>query len=191
MATSLRLPGAILCCIIFVTAATTILFVSSSAIAYEAYAPNAKSIDTVIYGDGHFVNNIELAMGYLDQEYPAEYTLVNRWISEIHPTDTYTRIDNNGICYINDKDIDASCYWLAGVLIHEAQHTEDDHTYFLNHTYTAKESEARALEAQGAYLGSVNHWTPVQIQSWVDGYLATDYWETIPAKYGESIAQAD
>ena len=186
MATGLRLPGAIVCCAIFVIVATTLLFSSTSAIAYESFPPHAKTTGPAIYGNDHFVNNIELAMGYLYQEYPDNYTSVNRWISEIHSTDTYTRIDNNGICYINDKDIDASRYWLAGVLIHEAQHTEDDHTYFLNHTYTARESEARALEAQGAYLGSVNRWTKDQVQNWVDGYLATDYWETIPAKYGES-----
>jgi len=191
MAVSLRVPAAIVCCTVLLIAATTLFFVSSTAVAYETSFPNAGATGPTVYGDSQFTNNLETAMGYLYQEYPADYASVNRWISEVHPTDTYTRIDNNGICYINEKDIDASRYWLAGVLIHEAQHTEDDHTYFLNHTYTARESEARALEAQGAYLGSVNHWNSDEIQSWVDGYLATDYWETIPAKYGENITPSE
>ena len=188
--TGFRVLRAIVCFTLLLTVATYGLAGTVSAIAYEAVPESSLgTIGPVVYGDSLFKDNVAYSMDYLRQAYPDNFGHVAYWIAEIRPTDTYTRIDNNGICYINEKDADASFYWLAGVLIHEAQHTQDDNTYFLTHPYTARESEARALEVQATYLGSVDHWTNEQVQSWVDGYLGTNYWETIPVKYGDSPLQ--
>lgn len=185
--TGFRVLRAFVCCALILLVATYVLSGTVSAIAYQS-APSESfgKVSPVISGDSMFKENVGISLAYLQRDYPDNYAHVIYWISEIRPTDTYTRIDNNGICYINANDADASHYWLAGVLIHEAQHTEDDNTYFLSHSYTARESEARALEVQAAYLGSVESWTGAQIQSWVDGYLGTNYWETIPVKYGDA-----
>jgi len=161
-----------------------------SAIAYQSVPSESfGKVSPVISGDSTFKENVGISLAYLQQDYPDNYSHVIYWISEIRPTDTYTRINNNGVCYINENDANASYYWLAGVLIHEAQHTQDDNTYFLSHSYTARESEARALEVQATYLGSVNSWTNDQIQNWIDGYFSTNYWETIPVKYGDAPLQ--
>jgi hypothetical protein len=137
----------------------------------------------VATGDNVFNGNVQKALDYLKADYPADYASVTFWLSEVRPTDTYTRVNTQGICYINDADADDSFYWLAGVLIHEAQHVADDDLYFVDNPYSDRESEQRALTVQAAYLGSVNSWTPTQADSWVDGWLAKQYWVTIPAKY--------
>lgn len=138
----------------------------------------------VVYGDAMFKGNVQQALDYLKTDYPADYANVTFWLAEIHPTDTYTRVNTSGICFVNGNDSTASFYWLAGVLVHEAQHVADDDIYFVDHAYSDRESEHRALDAQGAYLGSVSSWTPTQTQSWIDGWMAKEYWVTIPKKYG-------
>ncbi|WP_424359009.1 hypothetical protein [Methanocella sp. MCL-LM] len=182
-----RIARAAVCLIILAIALTSLFPASATAVAYEALpAGTFGAPGPTVYGDDRFKVSINTAMEKLQAEYPEDYLRVSSWISEIRPTDTYTQIDNHGICYIDPADATANPYWLAGVLVHEAQHTYDDSVYFSNHPYTARESEARALEVQAAYLGSVNSWTEDQVQSWVDGYLAQNYWETIPVKYGDS-----
>lgn len=143
------------------------------------------AIGAVPQGDATFNGNVQQALDYLKTAYPADYENVIFWLSEVRPTDTYTRVSKNGVCYINGADADASYYWLAGVLIHEAQHVADDDIYFVDNPYSDRESEHRALDVQGAYLGSVNSWTPDQTNSWIDGWLAKQYWVTIPEKYGQ------
>jgi|AGTN01.2.fsa_nt_gi hypothetical protein len=138
----------------------------------------------VVYGDDSFRGNVQQALDYLKTEYPADYANVTFWLAEILPTDTYTRVNTSGVCFLNGADADASFYWLAGVLIHEAQHVADDSIYFVGHPYSDRESELRALTVQAAYLGSVNDWTQAQTDSWIDGWLEKEYWETIPEKYG-------
>ena len=185
--TGIRILGVIICCTLLLLAVTYAFTGTVSAIAYQsAPVESFGKLSPVLSGDSMFKENVVKSLAYLQQDYPDNYSHVIYWIAEIKPTDTYTRIDNNGICYINEKDADASYYWLAGVLVHEAQHTQDDNSYFLSHSYTARESEARALEVQATYLGSVDHWTKEQVQSWIDGYLGTNYWETIPVKYGDA-----
>jgi hypothetical protein len=137
-----------------------------------------------VYGDGQFQGNVQHALDYLKADYPADYANVTFWLAEIHPTDTFTRVNTSGICFINGADADASFYWLAGVLIHEAQHVADDDVYFVDNAYSDRESEHRALNSQVSYLGSVNGWTQEQCNSWVDGWLAKEYWKTILEKYG-------
>lgn len=180
-----RVLRAVVCCILLLSATLYGFTGAASAIAYEASPGALKIGNTAVYGDTQFQSEISTALDYLRTEYPADYASVTRWIAEIRQTDTYTRIDNNGICYVDPGDANASLYWLAGVFVHEAKHTEDDNGYFLTHTYTARESEARALQVQAEYLGSVNGWTDAQGQNWVEGYLSTNYWETIPVKYGD------
>jgi hypothetical protein len=138
----------------------------------------------VVYGDDAFKGKMQQALDYLKADYPADYDNVTFWLSEVRPTDTYTRVNTSGICFINGSDADASYYWLAGVLIHEAQHVADDRIYFVDHPYTDRETEQRALTVQASYLRSVSGWTEEQSGSWVDGWLAKEYWATIPAKYG-------
>lgn len=184
---SFRIVRAATCLAILALIFTSLFPASATAVAYEALPVGSfGSPGPTMYGDGQFKASIADAMDYLKTEYPDDYGRVAYWISEIRPTDTYTRIDNHGICYIDPDDAKASRYWLAGVLIHEAQHTYDDNVYFSDRPYTARESEARALDVQAAYLGSVNGWTEEQVQNWIDGYLALNYWETIPVKYGDS-----
>jgi hypothetical protein len=127
---------------------------------------------------------VQQALDYLKADYPADYANVTFWLSEIRPTDTYTRVNTSGVCFLNDADAEASFYWLAGVLIHEAQHVADDDVYFVDHTYSDRESEQRALTVQADYLGAINSWTQEQSGSWIDGWLAKEYWKTIPEKYG-------
>jgi len=136
-----------------------------------------------IYGDEAFKSNVQQALDYLATNYPADYEIVVSWLDEIRPTDTYTRVNSAGICHLNADDSYASYYGLAGVLIHEAQHVNDDAIYFVDNPYTADESEHRALNIQAAYLGVVNDWTQEQADEWVDGWMAKRYWETIPEKY--------
>lgn len=136
-----------------------------------------------IYGDQRFKDNIQASLDYLKTNYPADYNNVTFWLAEIRPTDTYTRVNNYGTCYINGPDADASFYWLASVLIHEAQHVQDDDTYFIDNAYSDQESEHRALISQAIYLKSVSNWTQEQTDSWIDGWLQKKYWETIPKKY--------
>jgi hypothetical protein len=138
----------------------------------------------VVYGDDAFKASMQQALDYLNANYPADYESVTFWLSEVWPTDTYTRVNTSGICFINAADADASYYWLAGVLIHEAQHVADDRIYFVDSPYSDWESEQRALTVQATYLSSVNGWTKVQTDSWIDGWLAKQYWVTIPEKYG-------
>jgi len=59
----------------------------------------------------------------------------------------------------------------------------DDHGYFVDNPYSDRESEQRALTSQASYLGSVNGWTQQQDDDWVNGWLAKQYWVTIPQKY--------
>jgi hypothetical protein len=139
----------------------------------------------VANGDAAFNGNVQQALDYLKADYPADYANVTFWLSDVFPTDTYTRVNTSGICYVNGADADASYYWLASVLIHEAQHVADDRIYFVDHPYSDRESEQRALEAQVAYLGPVNSWTQAQSDSWVNGWLAKEYWVTIPEKYSQ------
>jgi hypothetical protein len=137
-----------------------------------------------VYGDDAFNGNVQQALDYLEAEHPSDHANVIFWLSEIRPTDTYTRVNSSGVCFLNDADAEASFYWLASVLIHEAQHVADDDVYFVDHTYSDRESEQRALTVQAAYLGAINSWTPEQSGSWIDGWLAKEYWKTIPEKYG-------
>jgi hypothetical protein len=160
----------------------SVLVVSTVAQTYPATLINRGA---VVHGDPAFTGNMQQALDYLKADYPADYDNVTFWLAEILPTDTYTRVNTSGICFINGNDANASYYWLAGVLIHVAQHVADDDIYFVDHPYSARESEHRALDAQGAYLGSVSSWTPEQTNSWIDGWLAKEYWVTIPEKYGE------
>jgi hypothetical protein len=160
----------------------SVLVVSTVAQTYQATLINRGA---VMYGDTAFNGNVQKALDYLKADYPADYENVTFWLSEVRPTDTYTRVNTSGVCFINGNDADASYYWLAGVLIHEAQHVADDDIYFVDNPYSDRESEHRALDVQGAYLGSVNSWTPEQTNSWIDGWLAKEYWVTIPEMYGE------
>jgi hypothetical protein len=137
----------------------------------------------VIYGDTAFKVNVQQALDYLATNYPADYENVVSWLAEIRPTDTYTRVNSAGVCHLNADDFTASYLWLASVLIHEAQHVNDDAIYFVDHPYTAEECEHRALNVQSAYLEDVNGWTREQADMWVDGWMAKRYWETIPEKY--------
>ena len=167
--------------------ATIIIVLAVLAVSVEAQTyqgmPVHESALPEISGDQAFTGNIQQALDYLEASYPADYDNVVFWLSEIRPTDTYTRVNREGICYINGDDASASYYWLAGVLIHEAQHVTDDAIYFVDHQYTADESEHRALISQAAYLEGVNGWTQAQADEWIDGWLAKRYWETIPEKY--------
>lgn len=135
-----------------------------------------------VYGDPEFKATVQAALDYLRLNYPGDYDNVTFWLSEVRPTDTYTRVNSYGICYLNAADC-GNYFWTAGVLIHEAQHVQDDGTYFIEHPYTADESELRALTVQAAYLASINGWTDDQESEWVDGWFARRYWETIPGKY--------
>jgi hypothetical protein len=145
----------------------------------------------VIYEDNDpfFKQNVELSLDYLKMNYPENYTAVNKWIREIRPTDKYTCINNHGICLIDKDDQGASYIWLAGVLIHEAKHTEDDNTYFLTNSYSAEESERRAIEFQADYLGSVNGWDDYQVKAWAESNIKDKYWVTIPAGFNEKLPE--
>ncbi|HEY3274049.1 MAG TPA: hypothetical protein VGJ92_09815 [Methanocella sp.] len=158
----------------------SVLVVSAVAQTYPATLINRGA---AVYGDARFQSNMEQALDYLQTAYPADYDNVTFWLAEIRPTDTYTRVNTSGVCFINGNDSNASHYWLASVLIHEAQHVADDDVYFVDNPYSDRESERRALDAQGAYLESVSSWTPEQTNSWIDGWLAKEYWVTIPEKY--------
>ncbi len=160
----------------------TIMLIGSVAHTYQAVPVRTGDTPTV-FGDAAFQGSVQKAMDYLKAEYPADYANVNLWLVEIRPTDTYTRVDSYGACYVNGNDSGASTYWLAGVLIHEAQHAADDHGYFVDHPYSDRASEQRALTSQVNYLGSVSGWTQQQDDDWVNGWLAKQYWVTIPAKY--------
>ncbi len=161
-----------------------VLVVSVEARTYQGKPMHEGALPEVS-GDQAFTGNIQQALSYLEASYPEDYNNVVSWLSEIRPTDTYTRVNNEGVCYINGNDANASYYWLAGVLIHEAQHVNDDAIYFVDNPYTADESEHRALISQAAYLEGINGWTQAQADSWIDGWLAKRYWETIPEKYGQ------
>ncbi len=167
--------------------AAMIVVIAVMAVTVEARTYPGKLIDDgatpEIYGDAAFQGKVQQAIGYLAANYPADYKSVVTWLEEIRPTDTYTRVNNAGVCYINGEDVDSSYYWLAGQLIHEAQHVNDDAVYFAAHPYTADESEHRAPDAQAVYLESVNGWTDAQASLWVTGWLTERYWETIPEKY--------
>lgn len=130
-----------------------------------------------------FKDNVNLALDYLRDHYPDNYTSVTRWLTEIRPTGTFTRVNNKGICYIDRDDANASYIWLAGVLIHEARHVEDDNTYFISAQYSPEESERRALYSQASFQASVNGWTGEETEDWAEEYLKTRYWETITASY--------
>jgi hypothetical protein len=161
-----------------------VLVVSVEAQTYQGKQLHESALP-VIYGDTMFKSNTQKALDYLEASYPGDYNNVVAWLSEIRPTDTYTRVNNEGICYINGNDANASYYWLAGVLIHEAQHVNDDAIYFVDNQYTPEESEHRALISQATYLEDISGWTQAQADSWVDGWMAKRYWETIPEKYGQ------
>ncbi len=138
----------------------------------------------VLYGDDAFKANVQQALDYLKADYPADYANVTFWLAEVRPTDTYTRVNTRGICYLNDADAESSYLWLASVLIHEAQHVADDDIYFVDNPYSDRESEQRALTVQATNLASENGWTQEQSNAWIDGWLAKEYWKTIPEKYG-------
>lgn len=161
-------------------AVLSVLVVSAIAQTYPA-TPVRRG--AVAYGDETFRGNVQQALDHLKADYPADYANVTFWLAEIHPTDTFTRVNKSGICFISDADADGSFYWLASVLIHEAQHVADDNIYFVDNPYSDRVSEARALTAQAAYLGAASGWTQEQSVSWIDDWLAKVYWETIPEKY--------
>ena len=161
------------------------LLVCSTARTYQATPFHPGALPD-IYGDETFQGNVQQALDYLQASYPDDYHNVTFWLSEIRPTDTYTRVDSYGVCHIDVTDQQASYYWLASVLIHEAQHVADDHVYFVDHAYTADQSEYRALVAQASYLAAINDWTSEQKYYWVNGWMSKKYWETIPAEYGEA-----
>ena len=156
--------------------------VSTVAQTYPA-TPARNGDAPTVYGDAAFQGKVQQALDAMKADYPDDYHSATFWLSEIRPTDTFTRVNNGGICYINGNDADSSFYWLAGVLIHEAQHVADDDIYFVDHPYSDEASEQRALTVQAAYLESINGWTHAQTDLWVSGWLAKSYWVTIPAKY--------
>jgi hypothetical protein len=161
-----------------------VLVVGATAQTYPARPMHPDSLPAIT-GDQAFKGNIQQALDYLEVNYPDDYKNVTFWLTEIHPTDTYTRVNNYGVCYVNGNDADASFYWLAGVLIHEAQHVADDDTYFVDNEYTPAESEHRALTMQASYLAAINSWTQAQADYWINGWMEKEYWETIPKKYGQ------
>ena len=169
-------------CLAGLSAFVALAVVGGTAHTYQATEQHPGS-GPAVGGDPRFAGNVQAALDYLKANYPSDYAKVTFWLSDVNPTDTFTRVDSGGHCYINGADGDASFYWLAGVLIHEAQHVQDDATYFVDHPYSAEESEHRALLSQVAYLGSINSWTQQQDDYWVDGWLAKKYWITIPEQY--------
>jgi hypothetical protein len=137
--------------------------------------------EPVIHGDTGFQSRIHDALDYLEDRYPDNYRETAFWLTEVRPTDACTRVNGLGVCYISKKDASDQRVWLAGVLIHEAQHVEDDYTYFIEHPYTVEESELRALRSQSAFLASAYGWSPEQRESWIDYWMDNRYWER--AKY--------
>lgn len=176
------LPGIAIANLILIGLALSVTSTDGQQVGFQSSYMPAVYEDA---GDPHFKSNVDQAMSCLKESYPEYYLSVSYWIKEIRPTDTYTRINNHGICYINKNDSRASHYWLAGVLIHEARHVEDDNTYFLHHDYSPEISEKSALTVQAEFLGSLNGWTDEQEQNWINKHFMTRYWETIPAKYNK------
>ncbi|MCD1294252.1 hypothetical protein CUJ83_04480 [Methanocella sp. CWC-04] len=155
--------------------------------AYQSDTVFHSSGAPVIYGDEDFKSNVNFALEYLKNNYPDSYSSVNHWITEIRPTEKYTCINNLGICYVDEEDISASYVWLAGVLIHEAKHTGDDNTYFLDKEYSHEISERRAIYEQAAFLADANGWSEEDKIIWAESCLDSKFWITIPAEYGETI----
>lgn len=170
--------------ILIITFTTVFLLISIAVPGQDSDASVAYTgTEPVIFGEDHFRENVMIALEYLENNDPDAYLSVIYWIDDIHPTDTYTRVNNFGTCYLNSNDFDANPIWLAGVLIHEAKHVEDDNSYFLRNAYSDRESEQRALSSQVKFLAVENSWTGNEADNWVSGWLEKRYWETIPAKY--------